>query len=91
MNLYIIFTILTIFLLIISTLTHTQSKERFSQITKDDLQVVNQPFDSKHNQVYNRILKNFDLPVSPLDKKNYCDVLGIFGKKCDLKLTYTNK
>lgn len=91
MNLYIIFTILTIFILIISKLTHTQSKERFSQITKDDLQVVHQPFDSKHNQVYKRILKNFDLPVSPLDKKNYCDVLGIFGKKCDLKLTYTNK
>lgn len=90
MKLLIIFIILTIFLLIISKLSHS-TKERFSQITKEDLQVLNQPFNTKHDQVYKRILKKFDLTVSPLGKKNYCDVLGIFGKKCDLKLTYTNK
>ena len=91
MKLYVIFIILTIFLLIITNLNQNKSNEHFSEFTKEELQVVKQPFNSKHNRVYMSILKKYDLPISPLDKQNYCDVLGIFGKKCDLKLTYTNK
>lgn len=91
MKLFVLFIILTIFLIIISKFIQSHSKERFTEFSEEELEVVNKPFNSKSNPIYMRILQKFNLPVSPLDKNNYCDVLSVFGKFCDVNLTYTNK
>ena len=84
--------LLIIFLSCIFLLTKLKdSNETFLELTNEERNALNEPFDSKKNQLYINILTKYNLPISPLDKKNYCDVRGLFQKNCDVKLTYTNK
>lgn len=69
------------------------SRDTFADLvfTKEEREAIEQPYDASKNKMYMRILNKYDLPISPLNKKNYCDVRGLFQKNCDVKLTYTNK
>jgi len=80
----------SIFLLIFIIVLYVK-KEAFVQLTDVELNAINIPFDSEKVPIYNKILYKYKFYPSVHKEKNYCDIIGLYGKTCKLDLSFAIK
>jgi hypothetical protein len=91
MNRFFGFVLFVVFVFGVLVNTRNSKKEPFVDLSENERDAIESPYDLNRHATYKAILHKFQLPSSDHPEKNFCDILGLHGKKCDVSLAFASK